>query len=92
MALRPIYSPEEEVARIERRALNRAIQAFVRALTNRIKDAVTNSSIPTWYDADSVAQLQTMHDNLCAKATKTPQNLLDIAGLSMLLLNFEDDV
>lgn len=92
MALRPIFSPQEEQARIERRALNRAINSFDNALRVRIHQAISNDLIPTWYDADSVTALQTMHDNLCAKVTKTPQNLLDIAGLSMLLLNFEDDV
>jgi hypothetical protein len=85
------HDPAMFAAGATHRALNSAIQEFASAMSIRINQAVIDEIIPDWWNVDNMDALQTIHDNLCAIETKTKQNLLDISGLSLILLNFVDD-
>ena len=91
MAIVPKYDPAVIASRASRAALGRALQDFNQALIKRIHEKTGDGTIPDWWDVNNIAAMQTMHDNLCALETKTRLNLLDISGLSLILLNFVDE-
>jgi hypothetical protein len=90
MAIEAIYNPDKERARAEARALNRVLDEYFHLVRKRIFQAVKNQNIGDWWDVNNLPALETMFETLCAKADKTDQDKLKIAGLVALILNFQE--
>lgn len=86
----PKHNPDTFIAKAESRAFNSLIDEFERAIRSRMHKRMKDGELIDWWKETNEPTLQAQFDTLCAKPTKTVADMLNIATLVALLLNFQD--
>jgi hypothetical protein len=91
MALKPKFSVSNEQMKAEAKAFNKLVEEFELAVrSNLIKKWKNTSELDNWDQVANLPNLMNKFSVLCAKETKSNQDLLNMAGLILLILNFQD--